>query len=51
MNEDELKQRTKQFSLRVMKLVAALPNNTEGRATGNQLVRSGTSAGFWKRGA
>jgi four helix bundle protein len=51
MNEDELKQRTKQFSLRVMKLVAALPNSTEGRAIGNQLVRSGTSAGANYRAA
>jgi four helix bundle protein len=51
MNEDELKQRTKQFSLRVMKLVAALPNSTEGRAIGNQLVRSGTSVGANYRAA
>ena len=45
MDEFELKQRTKRFSLRVMKLVAALPNNTQGRAIGNQLIRSGTSVG------
>jgi four helix bundle protein len=40
---DELKKRTKQFALRVLKLVAALPNTVAGRAIGGQLVRSGTS--------
>jgi four helix bundle protein len=43
MDADELKERTKQFALRVLKLVAALPNNIQGRAVGGQLVRSGTS--------
>ncbi len=51
MNEDDLKQRTKQFSLRVMKLVGALPRSVEGRAIGNQLVRSGTSVGANYRAA
>jgi len=40
---DELKLRTKQFALRVIKLVAALPKTIEGRAIANQLVRCGTS--------
>src|SRR4051812_28112837 len=43
MNPAELKNRTKQFALRILKLVAALPNTIEGRAIANQLVRSGTS--------
>ncbi len=43
MNADELKLRTKEFALRVIKLVAALPKTIEGRAIANQLVRSGTS--------
>jgi len=43
MNAEELKYRTKQFALRVLKLVAALPNNIQGRAVGGQLVRCGTS--------
>jgi four helix bundle protein len=43
MDADELKLRTKEFALRVLKLVAALPKNVEGRAIANQLVRSGTS--------
>jgi four helix bundle protein len=43
MNADDLKTRTKQFALRIMKLVAALPNNVQGRAVGGQLVRAGTA--------
>jgi four helix bundle protein len=43
MKPDELKDRTKQFALRVLKLVAALPKTIEGRAIASQLVRSGTS--------
>ena len=43
MNAEELKARTKKFALRVLKLVAALPNNVQGKAIGGQLVRSGTS--------
>ncbi len=51
MNELELKQRTKQFALRVMKVVGALPDNSVGRAIGNQLIRSGTSVGANYRSA
>lgn len=43
MKPDELKDRTKQFALRILKLVAALPKTIEGRAIATQLVRSGTS--------
>ena len=43
MDPAELKNRTKQFALRILKLVAALPNSIEGRAIANQMVRSGTS--------
>jgi len=43
MTEIDLLQRTKDFALRIIKLVNALPNNTAGRAIGNQLIRSGTS--------
>ena len=45
MNENELKKRTKQFGLRVIKLVEALPNTTTARTIGNQLLRSGMSVG------
>ena len=51
MNENELKARTKQFGLRVMKLVNALPKTTAGRTLGNQLIRSGTSVGANYRAA
>lgn len=51
MDEKELKERTKQFALRVMKLVDALPNTISGRAIANQLVRSGTSVGANYRAA
>jgi len=43
MKADDLKKRTKQFALRILKLVAALPNTVEGRAIGNQLARAGTA--------
>ena len=45
MGEQELKERTKHFGLRVMKLVDAIPNSVSGRAIANQLVRAGTSVG------
>jgi len=43
MNEQEMIKRTKQFALRVMKLVEALPRNVQGRTIASQLMRSGTS--------
>jgi four helix bundle protein len=43
MNEREMIPRTKQFALRTMKLVGALPKTIQGRAIGSQLMRSGTS--------
>jgi four helix bundle protein len=43
MTPPELKARSKEFALRVLKLTAALPKTIEGRAIANQLVRSGTS--------
>ncbi|MCF8108108.1 MAG: four helix bundle protein [Desulfohalobiaceae bacterium] len=51
MNKQELKQRTKHFALRVVKLVEVLPNTFAGRATGQQLVRAGTSVGANYRAA
>lgn len=47
MKPDDLKERTKQFALRVLKLVAALPNTLSGRT----LVRAGTSVGANYRAA
>lgn len=45
MTPEELKQRTKKFALRILKLVSALPSNVQGRTVGGQLVRAGTSVG------
>ena len=39
----DLKDRTKSFALRILKLVDALPKTTAGRALASQIVRSGTS--------
>ncbi len=51
MNEQELKQRTKTFALRVIKIVGALPDNLTERTIRNQLIRSGTSVGANYRSA
>ena len=51
MTKEELKNRTKQFALRIIKLVSLLPINTVGRAIGNQLIRCGTSVGANYRSA
>ncbi len=41
--EYELRDRTKQFALRVIRLYSALPKSTETQVIGKQLLRSGTS--------
>ena len=51
MNPDELRERTKQFALSIIKVVEALPNTVTGRAISNQLVRCGTSLGANYRAA
>jgi len=43
MTKEELKYRTKQFALMIIKLVEDLPNNRAGNTLGNQIIRSGTS--------
>ena len=43
MNAEDLKKRTKEFALRILKLVSALPDTVQGKTVGGQLVRSGTS--------
>ena len=40
---EELKQRTKLFALRVIKLFQALPKTTEAQIIGKQMLRSSTS--------
>lgn len=51
MDDVELKKRTKQFALRVMKLVGALPVNFVGKSIGSQLMRSASSVGANYRAA
>jgi four helix bundle protein len=41
----DLKTRTKQFALRVVRLYGALPKTTEAQVLGRQVLRSGTSVG------
>ncbi len=45
MNAEELRARTKRFTLRVMKVVAALPDDAQGRVIGYQLMKAGSSVG------
>jgi len=40
---DELKKRTKQFAIRIVKLFRSLPRSEEARIIGRQMLRSGTS--------
>jgi four helix bundle protein len=51
MTADELKRRTKQFGLRVIRLVENLPKNRSATTIGNQLLRSATSVGANYRAA
>jgi four helix bundle protein len=41
----DLRERTKQFALRIIQLYGALPGNVEAQVIGKQLLRSGTSIG------
>jgi four helix bundle protein len=43
MKNDNLKQRTKLFALRIIKMVENLPETKTSRTLGNQILRSGTS--------
>jgi four helix bundle protein len=45
MNQIQLKNRTKKFSIDIIDLIEKLPNNYAGRNIANQLVRSATSVG------
>ena len=51
MTPDELKMRTKQFGLRVIRLVESLPNTKTAAVIGNQLLRCATSVGANYRAA
>jgi len=43
MTEQELRERFKKFSIRIIKMVDSMPNTISGRAIASQIVRSGTS--------
>jgi four helix bundle protein len=45
MNKEEMKQRTKQFALQIIKLFANLPKGRILDVLGRQLLRAGTSVG------
>jgi four helix bundle protein len=45
MKRSEMVDRTKQFALRVIRLVSKMPKTDVGRVIGRQLLRSGTSIG------
>jgi four helix bundle protein len=44
-DETDLRERTKSFALRVVRMFSALPKTTEAQVLGKQLLRSGTSIG------
>ena len=43
MNEEQMKQRTKEFAKQIIQLCRKLPKNRDGNLIGNQIFRSGTS--------
>ena len=43
--EHDLKDRTKQFALRIIRLFGSLPKSMEAQVLGKQVLRSGTSVG------
>jgi four helix bundle protein len=43
--ETDLRDRTKAFALRIVRMFSALPKTTEAQVLGKQLLRSGTSIG------
>ena len=45
MDSNELRKRTKQFALRIIRLAAALPRDLAGDVLGRQILKSGTSIG------
>jgi len=48
---NDLKERTKQFALAVLRFCSALPDNRQIRVVSSQLVRAGTSVGANYRAA
>ena len=44
-NKKDLKDRTKEFALRIMKMYSSLPKSVQAQVLGKQVLRSGTSVG------
>jgi four helix bundle protein len=51
MTKQEMKARTKQYALRVIKAVQSLPNDRVANVLGSQFLRAGTSVGANYRAA
>ena len=51
MNSEELKRRTREFALRVIRLAESLPNTPTGNVIRNQMIRCGSAVGANYRAA
>lgn len=51
MNADDMKERTRAFALRVIRLAESLPNTPTAKMVRNQMLRCGTSVGANYRAA
>ena len=51
MNQNDLRDRTRHFSLRIIKLTNAIPDSLSGRTIGKQIICSGTYVGADYRAA
>ena len=51
MDREQLKARTKQFALRVIRMTDVLPRSGKGRVLGDQILRSATSVASGYRAA
>jgi four helix bundle protein len=51
MNKDDLKDRTKKFSIAIIHLIELIPRIKSGNTISNQIIRSGTSIGANYRAA
>ena len=45
MKNEEMRERTKKFALRIVKMFCCLPKTTEAQVLGKQALRAGTSIG------
>ena len=43
--ENDLRDRTKQFALRILEMFSVIPKSTQAQVLGKQVLRSGTSVG------